>query len=278
MTLRDLTDEVSAMGFDGAIATDELFIASLNRALRQIFGEHTVTGRVTLSAIRSKPATRIQSLRHTMGESLSLPLRGKAYSFFTSGTGEFTLRDGKNTTHKSFDGTRVRFYGFLSGDGEITFKGELAYLVTDMVTFDEICVTRAEDIPDGRSVRRISIREMTGDFLSFLHPPTDANGNVIPDVRMEDGAIYIKDSFDGEINVTYRRLPKKIVSDEAEAEIDIPDEYAVLLGPLVASYVYLDSAPEKAELYGKLYRDMSDKELAQRRDGRAVKYVTNGWA
>ncbi len=278
MTLRDLSSEVSALGFDGAIAMDGLFLTSLNRALRQIFGEYSVTGRITLSAVRSKPSTRIPRLWHGMGESLSLPLKGRAYSFFTSGTGAFTLRDGSNTVHKSFTGTRVRFSGFLSEGGAITFTGELGYLVTDIVTFDEIFSQNVSDIPDGRGQTCIQIRDKVGDFLSFISPPTDSNGKELSNVRMEDGAIHIKNGYEGELDLVYRRLPRPILTENPDQTIDIPPEYEVLLGPLVASYVYLDSDPEKAELYGKLYRSITEREASLHKELRTSRYVTNGWA
>ena len=278
MTLKELAREVSALGFDGTIAIDGLFITSLNRALRQIFGEHSVTGEITLSAMESKPISHIPRLRHRMGESLSLPLIGKAYNFFTSGTGEFTLRDGNNTLHREFSGTRVRFCSFLSEGGDITFSGDYSYLVTDLVTFDQITSQRYEDIPDGRAYAKISVRELVGDFLSFISMPRDSHGRELSEARLEDGAIIVGSDYDGEINLVYRRSPRHILTDEPEQEIDIPCEYAVLLAPLVASYVYLDSEPDKAEKYEELYRSITERELSLRRGINSPKYITNGWA
>lgn len=279
MTLKELVREVSALGFDGSIAVDNLLITSLNRSLWQIYSERSVTGRITLSVTGSTPLTRLPRLEHKMGESLALSLIGRAYSFYVSGMGEFTVRDGANVKKREFSGTRVRFSGFLDNEGSITFGGEYAYSVTDLVTYGEVRSPYADDIPDGSAEVYISLRDAVPDFLSFIGRPTDHNGDELEDVRLEDGYIIVKSSYSGQINLTYRRSPLPVTEEDGENEIDIPKEYSMLLSPLVASYVYLDSDPEKAQYYREVYRAMSESERTYGGTRSTAKYIiTDGWA
>ena len=278
MTLRELAGEVSALGFDEDLAIDRLFITSVNRALRRVYGEHTVTGRITLSIISQRPAMRIHRLNHKMGESLTLSLIGRAYSFFTCGEGEFILKDGNNTVKKEFCGTRVRFYGFLENEGSLTFEGKYAYSVTDLVTYESLVSSDREDIPDGSAMVKISVRESASDFLSFIGYPTDSKENELTFIKLDGGCLYIPFDYDGDIHLIYRRTHRTVMTDEPEREIDIPNEYSALLAPLVASYVYLDTDSERAELYGDLYRAMSNECKALLTRKADTKYLTDGWA
>ena len=58
MTLRELIGEVSALGFDGALVADTAFITSLNRSVRQIYGERKITDEYSFLAVGERPVIR----------------------------------------------------------------------------------------------------------------------------------------------------------------------------------------------------------------------------
>ena len=65
---------------------------------------------------------------------------------------------------------------------------------------------------------------------------------------------------------------------DGDERIDVPEELAELLPLAVASFVWLDDDPEKAQYYMSLYKDgigtlrrFHPRELGS-------SYVTNGWA
>ena len=279
MILRELKNEVISLGFDDIIEREDLFITSANRALRDIYTERVITKTVSLFANGDCPAKRIKEIRHVGGTDLTLPLVGRAYSMQVFGEGVIIIRDGADTKTLEFSSESDLIRGFINSGGDITFSGELSYTVRHLAFFEEIFSRRTEDIPAGDTVRIYDIRKTFGDFMSFASLPKDNTGKCIPNCTLSDGKLKIDSSYRGEIVLTYRRLPKKIVSDFPDEEIDIPNEFSHLLPLLTASYVWLDDDEQMAKYYREMYLSMLANCKVSSYEKIDTQYInTNGWA
>ena len=127
--------------------------------------------------------------------------------------------------------------------------------VYNAVTYSEILSSDVADIPDGNGLTEIDVRERIRDFGGFASLVTDSSGAPIRSAILSDGKITLPSDYSGEINLTYRRLPRLPTLTEPDAQIDVPREYEPLLPLLTAFYVLLDDEDEKAEIYKKAYTE-----------------------
>ena len=279
MTVNELLSEVSALGYDGALECDEAFLCALERSKRQLFSERRVVGTLVIPSRVTKPLGRIPIYRHPSGERAIFPLSGVCYSFFVSGEGRYTVVDGDDKFTRSFNAARERHKGFLSSGGSIIFEGQFAFTVTDLVCFGSRFSDNVEDIPDGGSKRLLDMTELVGDFHSFVSYPTDSQGKRLPEVTLDGECISIPADFKEDVYIVYKRTPKRSFAEAPDAQIDLPTGCEHLLALLVASYVYVDSSPELAELYGKRYREAAEEEKKSRVSVPDTSYRdTDGWA
>ena len=279
MTVKELLSEVSALGYDGALECDEAFLCALERSKRQLFAQRCVTGVLVIPSRVCKPLGRVPIYRHPSGERAIFPLTGVCYSFFVSGEGRYTVVDGDNKVTRSFNAVRERHKGFLSSGGSIVFEGKYAFTVTDLVSFGSRFSDNVEDIPDGGRKRLLDMTEFVGDFHSFVNYPTDSSGKRITDAVLDGSRISIPTDFEKDVYIVYKRTPKRNFAEAPDAQIDIPAGCEHLLALLVASYVYVDSYPELAELYGKRYKEAAEEENKSRVSVPDTSYRdTDGWA
>ena len=278
MTLRELQAEVSALGFDGTVECDALFMTSANRAQGLIFNECCVTADATILAVHPPISKHVDVLIHRGGYDDALPVSGRAYSMYATGSGRIIVSGAGGERIVDFSGEKLHLRGFLSGDGTLTFTGESGYVISSLNVYGEIFGTEEGDIPDGGALRFYDVRSKIEDFVSFAGPVRDANGSIISNVRLEDGRLVINGEHEGLINIRYRRSPRPI-SGGLDSKVDIPREYESYLAILTASFIFLDYDEEKAKYYMELYREFR----SQRRDapytgGTAEYRDVNGWA
>ena len=256
MTLRELSGEIFAMGFDAFARLDTSLLFAAKRALYEIYRELRITNTAKLYVTAKLPTSKVKRLHHKGGGAEALPLSGKAYAMTASGKGCITVFDGANSKKFLFDSDSKVIKGFLKYGGRAVFSGEASFDVYNIVTFDEIFGEDETSIPNGDKTVTIKARDVLHDFLCFISPPLDAEGKLIGAAVLEDGAITLPTSYDGDINIKYQRLPTPPSLSEPDAEIDIPREYEMLLPLLTAFYVLLDDNEELAETYKKTYLEM----------------------
>lgn len=256
MTLRELSNEICALGFNNYAKLDLPLKLAAKRALTSIYGEMEIMGAETFYITARLPSSKVARLHHTGGGVETLPLSGKAYAMTVSGCGSVTIYDGANSSTVKFSSKRKLIRGFLKYGGRVVFSGSSSFEVFNLVTFDEIFGDDIASIPDGTPYTKIQMRDAVPNFLGFAAPPTDGNGNVIQTATLHDGVITLPSTYSGEINIKYRRLPDFSSLSEPDEEIDIPNEYAILLPLLTAFYVLLDEDEEKAEIYKNSYLEM----------------------
>ncbi len=279
MTLENLKDEVAALAFEEGLTLSRAFIASANRALTTIFTERPVARTVKIYAADEPPTLHVSRIYHACGEAITQRLTGRAYSFRVCGKGSFTLTDGIVKSEKSFDTENGLFRGFLNTDSaSISFEGEYAYRIFDLVCYGEIRSGEVEDIPEYTPTVSFDLNEKFGDFLAPLLPPRTKDG-AMAGATLQNGTLTLPRGKYDEIYVTYARLPRKISADEVSREIDISGECAPLLSLLCAAYLWLDEDPEKAQYYMSVYK--SEMSFIRRYNGSisADEYQdVTGWA
>lgn len=280
MTLTELQNEVIALGFDGEIGSENIFITAVNRALRDIYLQRNILRTVTIYAAGRTPSYYRKEINVKGGGGITLPLNGKAYSMRLCGMGNYRVLDGEDEELYQFDtGYESRLVqGFVTFGGSIRFYGTVSFSIYDFSVYDEIYSIRAKDVPDGSAIKSFDLRSLYSDFLSFVGPATDASGNIIESCKLIDGHVEIPSSFKGELRISYRRLPETVTAGYEE-DIDIPREYDKLLPLLVSFYVWLDVDASKANRYMDQYKELLEVMTRGSYDKIDFNYInTNGWA
>ncbi len=279
MTTRELRNDVSALSFCDIGEKDGRFTAYANLALRTIYKELTFIGTHTVYIGGIRPSHYTERILHKGGESESVPLLGKAYSFLAVGKGSITVSDGYSEFTRDFDTEGTAFRGFLHSEGKLTLTGDYSFTVFSLAVFSEIVSEFENDIPLISRSHTYNMRDMVNDFQSFLLPPKDGNGKEIPGAVFSDGILTIPDYTGDKIIITYRRLPKKIYIDFPDSQIDLSEEYSDLLTVLCAYFICLEDDRESAERYRELYNSIlqSHKKNSPERTVSDL-IVTNGWA
>lgn len=281
MTLTDLESTVAVLGSTGEITDRNLFVLSVNRALRRFYSDRCISKEVRLALREIKPVLYRKKIECIKGDYIELPIDGVAFSMRLHGNGRYRLTDGDTSTVYAVDSMHearsVR--GFLTYGGKIAFWGSLSFTIYDFAVFDEMHSPHVYDIPQCGMPRVIDLREIYGDFMSFLSPVTDANGNEIENCRMKEGKVFLDPSFYGELSLSYRRLPTSVIMTEEEQTIDIPDEYLHLFTLLVAANYYYYADDSLSSYFQSLYNEGLENIKKYEYDRIDAVYTdTNGWA
>lgn len=278
MTYNELREEVAALGFESEIDSDVRLLTATRRALAELYTERPTYATLSLYKIPTAPVSKLDKLLHCGGVTYTVPFSACAYSFRTSGNGEFRITDGGGERGGAFSGEGVLHRGFLHGDGRLEFLGEYSYAVYDLAFYGEIYGATEEDIPDASGYTVYDVKKLAGDFLSFAYPPTDDGGSSIEGASVRGGKMKIPDAYCGKVDLIYKCAPCE-VTGKGDGEITVPDGCRHLLPLLVASYVWLDDDGEKAERYASLYRDaLSAVKYYERPHIDASYGDVNGWA
>ncbi len=284
MLLSELSNEVNLLGYNTSTEDEGLFFSCVNRALRDLFAGRTITKNVTLAATGVKPISYIREIQSKSGEMVRLPAYGKAFSMRVHGTVTYSVKDGNDVNTYTVDSpneaTLVK--AFLTYGGIISLWGQFSFTIYDYSVYDQIFTQNLNDIPHYGPTVTFNLREIYGDFMSFVSPAKDRNGKAISGCILYDGRVEVDSSYRGEIFLSYRRLPSTVCepinSDDIQM-IDIPTEYTHIFPLLVASYLFAGEDEVKAKYYRQLYDE--GLELIDSCGYKELDYGyidTNGWA
>ena len=279
MTLNDLKDEMSVLGFEREISLDKSLVFAIRRALATVYTERGVYNKISIEHHPIMPTLVCKSFTHTPGASESFTLNGRAYSFTVSGTGGFVTENGTVRKEYSFSSELYLFRGFISGETKLSFYGDFSFEVFGISVFDAVRSDREEDILAYGEPFEYRLSDMRDDFHSFASLPTDADGEEIESALLRGDRLVIPWGFRGRINLTYKVSAPKINPDEPDRDICVSKETEHLIALLAAAYYWADDAPDKAEYYLALYKEAleSVKRFDTRRIGGGYRNVT-GWA
>lgn len=275
MTLKDLQNDVYALGFERVTDPDDLFISAANRALRMIYTECDIKSTVRLHTERAEVSSHIPKIRYR-GCAMTLPLAGRAYSLRVSGKGRFVIRSATMVQIESFDTDDTLYRGFIDSTCTLTLDGEYSYTVYDLTTYAQIFSDRIEDIPSDSKSNRYDFSKYP-DFLAFCDTVTDECGEQIRNISFEGSVLTVHNPDGRDVSVTYKKQPKRISGDEYE-KIDVPPAAESALSLLCASFLWRDDEPEIAQHYFALGRELMSG-VGEAPKSRSVKYkTTDGWA
>ena len=279
MTLDELKNDVAALGFEGSVEDDSIFISSVNRALGIIYTDRPVTKTSIVHFDAPRISFKREFIEHHSGEDITLTVRGMGLSFRTIGEGECTIREtGGGGSFVNFSTHNQLTRRKIKNEATITFSGDYYYTVSNLVVFDDLTSTNLTDIREYSPRKEALPTEYCSDFRAFAGPPRDINGEIVNEAELRDGRISVPFEFSGDIYLTYYRTPTKITQMNPNLVIDVSEECATLLPLLTASFLWLDDDAAKAQYYMSLYRDSiaNIKRFSTMRIDN--KYSVNGWA
>ena len=280
MNFKELSDEVNILSFGKATDKTDLMKTAVNLALGELYTSRPVLKTVRFALDGQKPILYCKEKTCSPGEYIEFPLNGRAYSVRIHGTCQFMIQRGDEvemTTVKSGNEAQL-FKGIVYPGSKISFWGIYSFSIFDFSVYEKLFSSDAEDIYDGGPTVTVDIKRLHSDFMSFVAPAKDNYGSVIEGCKLYNGKMEIDSAYNGEIVLTYRRLPT-LCNGNADAEIDIPDEYRHIFPLLVASYLMIDSVDTTYKYYKELYESGIALMKEKIYEGIDVGYEnTNGWA
>ena len=306
MKVQELYKQVAALGFEDSLETSarNRFYYTANRALLQISAVRPVVKSIVL---KHRPLNNLltdsNAEREVNGSLVFEAVGAKAYYFEFEGSGSADIKYWNGEEWISIVGEIPLAYGdnhikkgilktetetFTSDKVRIIFDNSAGYIlrVKNVALYGEIYSDNTELIPNNEDYIRYDLGALVDDF----------NGLHVPLMRDDGSFVKVGEGYDVESNrvvliprentgvfrALYKHKPKAIDFSydpiNNEAEIDLDDDLVSLMPLLVASYLWLDEEPEKAQYYLTLYREGVNLIKNDIRDMSPTTITTNGWA
>ena len=174
---------------------------------------------------------------------------------------------------------------YYSGAVLIRFYGDVAFTVRNLAMYHTLVSRDEERIPESGASVQYDMNLLVSDFLRFGMPlsivkngvfVTESNYSVIGGNRL-----VLPQSGFGAYNVEYVCKPQQFaqnVNIDDYATIALDDDLCAVLPLLIASYIWLDDEPEKAQYYYNLYLQRSTEIASATRGNSTLPFVSvNGW-
>lgn len=308
MTIKELYDSVAELGFETELESERLngFILAANRAIVQINRIRPATSIYKLNhfPLVNKLSESTYEPVCKDDEALIFSTDGaKSYFFECNGNGIATIEKSTDFGETwetlaavelvSEKGQFEKYRGLiLDGDKpylglvRIKFSGDYIYWVQNVAMYGSLLSADPESVPAFSKYISYDIASLTDDFVSFVCPPiTDAQrdkGFILNTDYFVEGAskILIPASIKGVYDVVYNRQNKQLSlnDDMEETNIDLDSELCCLMPNLVASYIWADDEPTKAEYYLTLYNAQVAEIMAREKSLKPVVYRNKtGW-
>lgn len=256
MTFTQLTAEVAALGFENEIENRPALLFCANRALRSIAALSPSFSRITLFQRVILPASVTKEVNYVPMNKITVPLNGAAFSFKFSGAGTVLLRERHRITPFSLNTPYTEIRRFLpDGEGELVLSGYTPFKLLDLALYEHACGLAESDIPIIAPYRSYTLSKLVTNFFGFSSLPTNEHGETIEGSYFRDDTLFIPCDYEGEIHLTYRRVPREIYTDAPNADIDLSPSLVHLLPLLTASYLWLDDDAAKAQFYMHMYME-----------------------
>lgn len=304
MTVSQLYNSVAQLGFENSLEEDSRFIFAVNRALLQV------------NAIR--PATKAYVINHKpmankIANATFKPIdkkdelyfyadNVKAYYFEADGNGIVYIEKydsasnewkliaqndlNSSKTFKAYRGLIKEDKKFTSGQIRMRFTGDYFYSVKCVAMYEYIYTDNVDDIPAYEPFTRYDIGALAEDFLTLSTPlivETEGVSYVNQDYTIENGRVILLPHDKGGIyKVLYNRKPSPIPQSESLSNsstiLDLDEDLCALLPNLIASYIWLEDEPDKAQYYMSLYKESAiDIERRMRNTTPIQIKSCNGW-
>lgn len=292
MRVQELYDQVAGLGFEKSLEDEDWFYQAANRALLQV---NLIRPAISSYVIDHKPMKNLLDMGFTpvlRSEELIYDAKDvKAYYFEVKGVGSVYVERYDTNENKwiiasdeiRFDNTKsfVAYSGFvkdgkrfIDGPVRLRFAGDYLYSIKCVALYQHVYSDRVEDIPAYEPYVRYDLAELTDDFLTLSDPPiTDDEEyrKLQEDYDVEGGKIMLLPySVSGCFKILYHRRPRQIenkgLAQENESIIDLDEELCSLLPVLIASYIWLEDEPDRAQYYYTLYQTRAAEISAKQRN------------
>ncbi len=287
MKVSELYKAVAQLGFEDSLDNDDRFLFAANRALFQVNALRPQTSAFTIHHAPLENEVNVDTFKPLVKteDIYFYASNVKSYYFETTGNGVCYLERFDNTTGNwaiikeiSFKSDKdfIPHRGFIkNGDSflisqeevRLHFTGEYLYLIKNVAMYSHILSASTEDIPAYRVFEVYDISVLTSDFLSLASPPIQDDytlHRLSSGFDVENGRVVLlpRNTPSGLYKVIYNRKPKSIslniTPSTGEETIDLDEDLCALLPPLIASYIWLDDEPAKAQYYLALYQDRAE--------------------
>ena len=304
MTISVLYNSVAQLGFEDSLEEDNRFIFAVNRALLQVNSLRPATKAYVINhrplenkikGMDFKPIERKEEVVYYAEDV-------KSYYFEAFGKGMLIIERFDSVGNEwvtigsqyieSLKGF-TQYRGFIKQDGKFTndsvrmrFIGDYIYTIKSVAMYEYVYSESEADIPAYEPFTRYDISSLTDDFLALATPPIiEAEGGVYLNqgYAIEDGRVILL-PYDkkGVYKIMYERKPQEVeykqnLSEDKSTKIDLDEDLCALLPILVASYIWLEDEPQKAEYYLALYREGAANIISRVRNVTPIPITTNGW-
>ena len=279
MTIADLLSNLCSHGVEENLDYG-LFINYLNTALFKIYNDVIIPKKGRVFAYGTKPAIRYDEINHYNDVEQRIELEGVAYSMRICGiTTNVSIYTGGETQLLTYKDDNNIVKGFLTDNkGTLILGGKNSYTIYDLCIFDDVPTRLAAYLPDGMPIAEYDISESHRDFAAFLSPPVDRFGNILDCVKTVDSRLIIDSYYKGDVIFTYRRRPT-LTHPNYDIDIDIPEQYEMLLVPLVLYFFYIELDDDRANSYMNLYKILLENIVYPTNNAsiECDKVITNGW-
>lgn len=296
MTVQELYYQTAQLGFEDSLEDGARFYSAANRALLQVAAVRPET---RLCFINHNPMPNMLTEQYEsldVTENITYSANGaKSFFFKACGKGEVRVEYLDNGEWQIY-GTPINidtekneyrcYRGFIP-DEENTrlafYAGEYLYLVSNVALYKHKISDELADIPDFEAFTRYNVAEMVSDFWGIVAPPIKSDmSKLTTGYNIESECIIVLPRTSrGMYQIEYKHKPEAInASDAAQnntSKIDLAEDLAVLMPLLVASYVWLEDSPDKAQYYLTLYREGTMNIERRSRKIAPVQIETNGW-
>jgi hypothetical protein len=283
MRVDELYEAVAKLGFEDALEDGDSFYYAANRAIIQVNALRPAVAEYTIhhAPISNLLNTGFDPVIRDESDVIYTCMNPKAYYFEASGSGTLFIEkqyedQWRLIGEREFSGERFASYrGFIFEDGEFTkgnirlrfsasAQGDFAYFIKNIAMYSKIFSADEKHIPAFKEYAKYDMAELCDDFLTF-EAPIIRRGEYYDTGTgfFIEGShtILFPYNAEGIFKVLYRRRPKSLINDgKAEEDttvIDLDDELCTLLPTLIASYVWAEDEPEKAQYYLALYRELA---------------------
>ena len=280
MTLNELKNEVLSLMFESELDSSEAFVFAANRALSEIHGDVERIETKRIYKKRVVPKEYYEKLSHEAGKSLTLNIKGRAFSLNAVGKGEISFKDGASHEIIRFSGTSTEISRKINtGLAILNFLGENDYDIYSLASFDTLLNESLDGVPLYSPFIRYDLRNIDPLFLFLQSSVKDGNGDVIPGIKVEGSYLFVPKDYEGDLILTYRRAGKKIAADELDGIIDISPECEHLIPLRCAAYLLFDGNEGLSEYYLSLYKNAVSALKASRGRVTSEKFLdVLGWA
>lgn len=279
MTIRDLKNEIEALGFFTAQGLDDSLISTANRAIRMIHTHHPKRKRGEIVFLPKDAIVRYEPVAGG-GSEVSLSVPAGRLMMKIRGEGEYVVRiNNSQTTYRFFSDTTSLRVDFSSA-GELIFSSDSVFCAWDIASFRSDMLPYEDAVSFTGDAITFELKKIFPDLLYLIDIPTNIDGKEIRGLSIPDGAhISVPSDYRGVISVLYNAKAREITVDSQDGDtVDIRDELTPLLPLLISYFLFIDESPDMARMYLLEYEKLSGAIRRCEIPG-AVKYTdVNRWS